>query len=509
MTVLIDEESYDAEKHAELLLGMFGIEPEPEPEPDSRDIYIAMSASGESRSVPMRSLPRLPARRHLAYRGIIEEICRLVVSAREGFVRVSGGGEEFRSVWPAMGFDSRLPQGVIESLPSSLDYSRSVLDLHATAEGQRWWRERGCDVEYSLDLSSEAQVRVLKRFVENFVSVRSEYASGTDDGMLSPSDRMRIDLVWECVRDAGDLDDYDSAESRSADCGRDDGGRFSEGNTCQKGADRVASLARSKASHEELSAAIAQAIGTKRGFFSGPEKAESKPSEVMSALGLRIENGQDLDKYHKNSSEQVRESIAKTIAECHAAVEADNSLKDVPFKIQTASSMAKRFGTFEFAWIGVGGAYLPADDEVNILAGTMPPWMSQKDNYNAGYSSTPHPGHVLIHESVHQSHYSEILSKTGLQRPPPDASMSQKTEFFREAAKKVDESMIAAAKEDPEWFDRCVGKVARVSTYAATDSFEFVAEYTTAVKLGHAKNDPDLDRLCRAALAKVPRKAKR
>jgi hypothetical protein len=205
--ILIDEEAYDAEKHAAALLAMFAGE--------QRSISVSVVAGGESRSLSRRIDSSTPAAvRHREARGLLGEVCRRVVSAGSGVVSLRETGSEFRSIWPAMGFDASLPSQVSESLPESFDYARSVLELHATDEGQEWWRDHGCEVDYSLDLSCEPQVRVLKRFVENFVSPRADYAVGSGEGWLSPADMMRVADVWSAVANAGDLDEYEFERNR-------------------------------------------------------------------------------------------------------------------------------------------------------------------------------------------------------------------------------------------------------------------------------------------------------
>lgn len=299
-----------------------------------------------------------------------------------------------------------------------------------------------------------------------------------------------------------------SEESRSADCGRDDSGRFDEGNQCQRGASRVAAVAKSGASHEELVSAIAEAIGTKRGWLGGVEAGDSRPSEVCAALGLNVTNDWIVDKYHAESTQYTRESIARTIAECYAAVQAVPALKNVEFQIHTAKSQAKHSGTSVFDWDGVQGVYTPTDNELHILAGTTEPFITPKFLHDTGWASTPSEAHTLVHESAHRDHYENAARVTGMPRPGKNSTGRQLEQWASGIHDAMLSRLVAAAESDPSWLNRCESKIERLGFYATTDPFEFVAEYSTAVKLGYAKNDPDLDRMCKSLYAPVPKKAR-
>lgn len=414
------------------------------------------------------------------------------------------------TIWPRMGFDAPIPPDIARKLPSSLSHAKSLLDLHATPEGTRWWAANGVDVDVSLDLTdpSSPQNQVFDRFVRKFSTNRREMPLGSGDDWLSPEDLLRLDELWGEVWDDGLLDDYEWVEKRSADCGRDDGGRFDEGNQCQRAASQVARIARSGASHEELTSAIAEAIGTKRGWFSGPEPAKSQPSAVCEALGLKVANDWMLDKNHAEQSQSSREAIARSIAEAYAATQAVPSLKDGEFHIQTITSIAKHTGSSPFEWFGVLGVYRTTEDSVHIIADGASEDMNIENFYKTGYSSTPSPAHALVHEKVHQEHYANMIRVLKSPRPPQSASSPRKDAWAIKMQSAATESLLREADEDPDWLARCEPKVSGLGFYATTDPFEFVAEYSTAVKLGYAKNDPDLDRMCKAMLAPVPRKSR-
>lgn len=118
------------------------------------------------------------------------------------------------TIWPRMGFDAPIPPDISRKLPSSLSHAKSLLDLHATPEGTRWWAKNGVDVDVSLDLTdpSSPQNQVFDRFVRKFSTNRREMPLGSGDDWLSPEDILRLDELWSEVWDDGLLDDYEWVE---------------------------------------------------------------------------------------------------------------------------------------------------------------------------------------------------------------------------------------------------------------------------------------------------------
>jgi hypothetical protein len=463
--------------------------------------------------------------RHAAARAFYRAMADSVASAEKSGVaeiKFSAAGDSsdkgdssvFRgyTIWPRMGFDGPIPKDIREKLPESLSHAKSLLELHATREGTKWWADNGREVDVSMRLGdpNTPQRRVFDRFVKRLRkdSRSIPLGDGTSDEWLSPEDLAKFDEVWQEIWDEGDLDDYEYVESRSADCGRASDGRFDKGNQCQAGADAVAAAARSGASHDELVSAISAAIGTKRGWISGAEKGDSKPSQVLAAIGVTVENAAEIDKYHASSSQKTREGIAHAIAECHAAVKADPSLKGVKFSIMTAGSLADKYGTAESRWAGVSGTFSPADGALHILAGTVPPNLTNDVLHRAGYSSTPSPAHTLIHEVAHRDHFDSIAKAMNSPRPAGD-SLKVRDAWAASLRDESNRRLVEAARKDPEWVDRADQKVRSLGIYATSDALEFYAEYATAVKLGYAKNDPDLDKMCKAMLAPVPKRLKK
>jgi GNAT superfamily N-acetyltransferase len=146
----------------------------------------------------------------------------------EGSKRREIDGNSFRgyTIWPRMGFDAPIPFNLKNKLPEGLDHCRTLLDLHATPAGTRWWRDNGTDIDVQLDLSraDSPQMQVFGRFARHFERDRRELAYGTGDGWLSPADQAKLDELWEGIWDEGLLDDYSGEEESRAFCPTGEGG---------------------------------------------------------------------------------------------------------------------------------------------------------------------------------------------------------------------------------------------------------------------------------------------
>lgn len=119
------------------------------------------------------------------------------------------------TIWPRMGFDAPLPPHVIRALPAELSHARTLLDLHATREGTRWWAQNGEDLDVMLDLRDRGspQNKIFDRFVRHFGSERREMPFGSGDDWLSPEDLTRLGEMWDEIwDDDGLLDDYSGEE---------------------------------------------------------------------------------------------------------------------------------------------------------------------------------------------------------------------------------------------------------------------------------------------------------
>ena len=115
------------------------------------------------------------------------------------------------TIWPRMGFDAPLPASIRAKLPPDLSHAKSLLDLHATPEGTRWWRDNGEDLDVSFDLKdrSSPQAKIMDRFIKKFGESRREMPLGSGDEWMSPEDLVRLDEMWQEIWGDGELDDYE------------------------------------------------------------------------------------------------------------------------------------------------------------------------------------------------------------------------------------------------------------------------------------------------------------
>jgi GNAT superfamily N-acetyltransferase len=160
-----------------------------------------------------------PEKRHAAARGFFRGMTESVEAAmKAGASKVvmnaagnpKGGSFRGYTIWPRMGFDAPIPFNIRNKLPKDLDHCRTLLDLHATPAGTRWWRDNGTDLDVQLDLkrADSPQMQLFGRFVRHFERDKRELAYGPGEGWLSPADQAKLDELWEQVWDDGLLDDY-------------------------------------------------------------------------------------------------------------------------------------------------------------------------------------------------------------------------------------------------------------------------------------------------------------
>jgi hypothetical protein len=169
-------------------------------------------------------------RRHAAARAFYRTMVASIENARKsGIAEIkfsaagSSGDRDDKTalrgytLWPRMGFDAALPDRIRAKLPESLSHAKSLLDLHATREGTKWWADNGEDIDVSLRLGdrSSPQSKIVDRFIKHFMKERREMPLGTGDGWLSPEDLLRLDEMWQEVWDEGDLDDYEYDDGNS------------------------------------------------------------------------------------------------------------------------------------------------------------------------------------------------------------------------------------------------------------------------------------------------------
>ena len=195
-------------------------------------IYNAGSASDPELVVDHKlmdvktEVSRDPEKRHAAAREFFRVMTDSVqASVRQGVsvVKLNAAGDPrqardgmFRgyTIWPRMGFDAPIPYYLRNKLPEPLSHCRSLLDLHATPEGTRWWRDNGTDLDVQLDLTraDSPQMQVFGKFVRHFMRERRDAMPGEGIDWLSPEDTAKLDELWEEIWDEGLLDDYDGGE---------------------------------------------------------------------------------------------------------------------------------------------------------------------------------------------------------------------------------------------------------------------------------------------------------
>ena len=190
-----------------------------------------------------------PQKRYAAAREFYQTMIGSIESAREAGVsqivmhaagsaaKTRAGGEMTTykgfTIWPRMGFDCKIPFNLRQKLPESLAGSVTVLDLHKTREGTKWWRDNGVDVEMTFDVRdrSSEQSKVFDRFaaaMRHAARSANKNPSAEGDGWLSPEDEAAIDKVWEHFWKTGT-----DQEERS--CEKDSDGQFATGNDCAGG----------------------------------------------------------------------------------------------------------------------------------------------------------------------------------------------------------------------------------------------------------------------------------
>lgn len=219
-----------------------GTEADPEIIVDHKlmDVLPAVAASPEKRHAAAREFLRTMTEsvESAVKSGASKVVLNAAGNARgDGSKRREIDGTSFRgyTMWPRMGFDAPLPFDLRNKLPKDLDHCRTLLDLHATPAGTRWWRKNGTDIDVQMDLTrpDSPQMQVFGRFVRHFERDRRELAFGTGEGWLSPADEAKLDSLWNRIWDDGLLDDYDGEVEDRAFCPTGPGGGID--NSCGGG----------------------------------------------------------------------------------------------------------------------------------------------------------------------------------------------------------------------------------------------------------------------------------
>lgn len=159
-----------------------------------------------------------PAKRHAAARECFKMMADSVTQAQKHGVskitfNAAGSLKDDRfkgyTIWPRMGFDAPIPFDLRKKLPEGLSKARTLLDLHSTPEGTRWWRDNGVAIDVSLDLNTpdSPQMKVFDRFKKRFAAEdRSGKSKSVGSGWLSTEDEAKFDEIWKEI--------WDKAESR-------------------------------------------------------------------------------------------------------------------------------------------------------------------------------------------------------------------------------------------------------------------------------------------------------
>lgn len=92
--------------------------------------------------------------RRVAY-GVEHGIARIAITAARGKNEIG------YIVWPAMGYDGKLPKSVLDKLPEQFQGRTTIQELLADEGGQKWWKKHGepIDVAFSLKPGSPAIMR--------------------------------------------------------------------------------------------------------------------------------------------------------------------------------------------------------------------------------------------------------------------------------------------------------------------------------------------------------------
>lgn len=498
-----------------------------------------------------------PAKRHTVARDAYRTMVASIESARKsGIAEIKfnaagrsadqGSKTAFRgyTIWPRMGFDAPLPPKIRERLPESLSHAKSLLDLHATREGTRWWADNGEELDVTLRIAdrSSPQNQIVDKFIKHLFRERRDIAMGSGEGWLSPQDLVLLDEMWDEVWDEGILDDYEWVEQRSADCGRDESGRFGPKNDCASEDGGTSLPARSPGSGGRLTKSSFQravspggpadedpnkslsllqtgrrfeVVGSfrkninpreplkaaqfVRDFLSGMEtQAGSLDRGFASEVALRI----DASIRNSGSPSIAADNAACLVASIASAVVEYPAITGSPLFAMTSGEVFDRAlseGANPLAAASMArdasAFYSIMDDTITINTDAADSFILSIANNafakNKAYSSS-HPGHALIHEDGHRIHHQEIRRSLGLpvgKRLSQEKTVSILNESQRRVAEVVD---YFKSGEDGE---RTAKKVQALSQYGASHPAEFVAEYFVGLTVKSVARDSDLDKV--------------
>lgn len=450
------------------------------------------------------------------------------------------------TIWPRMGFDAPLPASIKAKLPPGLSHAKSLLDLHATQEGTRWWRDNGEDLDVSFDPNdrSSPQSKVMDRFIKKFGESRRDMPLGAGDEWLSPADLLRLDEMWQEIWDDGDLDDYEWTESRSSDCGRDESGKFGPKNDCASDdSPSVNPAVSSPKSESEGLTMQSLANGLSRGGSASKDPNESlkllrtdrrfeivgsfaknidarRPSDAadfaskfLTTLGTKTKKLPEA--FVEDVSEDVEEGIRQSKTKKQGAERAACLLASISAavaehpEVLDATLFARDTDEFYDAIVASGDPPRAAQEAsesaaamYSILSDSISINTSIADHYIFAIAenafaetkqfSSSHPGHALIHEVGHMVHYRALRASVGLPARGK-ISMQGVTKMFQEFARRAND--VAALLNSGAEGDRAGGKLVKLSRYGASHPAEFVAEYYAGLATGAVARDADLDKV--------------
>ena len=181
------------------------------------------------------------------YRGVFESISNAEkIGVKEIVMKATGDAKDSKfkgyRIWPRLGFDGVIPRNKItptyslkwgffdaygSSLPDSALSPRAkkeraagsltIQALYETKEGQDWWEKHGGTMDMIMRVGDE----------DNPGWQRYKKISSRVSGRSVDFEAI-IEAEWRSIRE--------EVETRSDDCGRDEGGRFGQDNKCQEDA---------------------------------------------------------------------------------------------------------------------------------------------------------------------------------------------------------------------------------------------------------------------------------
>jgi hypothetical protein len=251
------------------------------------------------------------------YRGVFDSIANAEkIGVKEIVMKATGDSKDDKfkgyRIWPRLGFDGVIPRKQItptyslkwgffdaygSSLPDSALSPRAkkeraagaltIQALYETKEGQDWWEKSGGTMDMIMRVGDEDNPGW-----QRYKKISSRI-SGRDVDYESI-----LDAEWRSIRE--------EVESRSADCGRDEGGMFASGNDCASGDGVGSGLAR------EPSAAAKQRTGGWGGGISA-EFGQDNGSAVYTPERPLFKGAEDIGRIEIATPKDVREVLADTM----------------------------------------------------------------------------------------------------------------------------------------------------------------------------------------------------